>query len=224
MEYILFLAAIAIMFWSVYLSFHVPHTFKKWNKVDASSGLTGAQVAERILHANGIYDVAIGTVGGTLSDHYDPRSKTLNLSPDVAQNSSVGALAVAAHECGHAIQHHEGYGLLKFRNTLVPVANIGSRAGVWLCIIGFSLSFVRFLIPIGIVLFAFAVLFHVITLPVELDASKRALAQLENGRMVYTDEEKHGAKKMLSAAAMTYVASTLAAVVQLLRLVLRARD
>lgn len=224
MDMILYFLALGIMIWSIVLSIKVPTTFKKWNKVRAISGITGAEAAQRILAANGIYDVTIGTAPSGLGDHYDPRSKTLNLSPEVANNASVGALAVAAHECGHAIQHHEGYGLLAFRNSLVPVANIGSRLGIWLCFIGFAVSFISFLIPIGILLFTFAVLFHIVTLPVELNASKRAIALLENGRMLQTQEEAYGAKKMLSAAAMTYVASTLAAIVQLLRLIARARD
>lgn len=224
MDLILYIAAIAIMIWSICLSFSVSNTFKKWNKVEVRSGLTGAQVAQRILSANEIYDVGIGTISGNLSDHYDPKSKTLNLSSEVANSSSVAALAVAAHECGHAIQHHDGYALLTFRNSLVPVANIGSQAGIWLCILGFALSFARFLIPVGIILFSFAVLFHVVTLPVELNASKRAMKILQGSTMLQTDEEVRGARKMLSTAAMTYVASTLAAIVQLLRLILRAKD
>ena len=211
--------ALGLLIWSIILSIKIPRTFHKWNQVRALSGITGAEAARRILNANGIYDVAINTIPGSLSDHYDPRSKTLNLSIDVANNASVGALAVAAHECGHAIQHHEGYSLLKFRNSLVPVANIGSNLGIWLCILGFAFSFVAFLIPIGILLFAFAVIFHVVTLPVELNASKRAMALLENGYMLQTYEETQGAKKMLSAAAMTYVAAALASVIQLLRLI-----
>lgn len=214
---------LVVFIWSLWLSTSVSRTFKKWDKTQSISGITGAEAARRILEANGVYDVGITTVPGHLTDHYDPRSKMLNLSGDVANNASVSALAVAAHECGHAIQHHEGYGLLSFRNSLVPVANIGSRASIYLFMAGFLFG-LPILIPIGIVLYATAVLFHIVTLPVELNASKRAITMLENGRMIQTEDETRGAKKMLTAAAMTYVAAALTAILQLLRLIVRSRD
>lgn len=220
---ILYILMLVVFVWSLWLSTSVSRTFKKWDKTQSISGITGAEAARRILEANGVYDVGITTVPGHLTDHYDPRSKMLNLSGAVANNASVSALAVAAHECGHAIQHHEGYGLLSFRNSLVPVANIGSKASIYLFMAGFLFG-LPILIPIGIVLYATAVLFHVVTLPVELNASKRAIAMLENGRMIQTEDETRGAKKMLSAAAMTYVAAALTAILQLLRLIARSRD
>lgn len=220
---ILYILILVVFVWSLWLSTSVSRTFKKWDKTQSISGITGAEAARRILEANGVYDVGITTVPGHLTDHYDPRSKMLNLSGDVANNTSVSALAVAAHECGHAIQHHEGYGLLSFRNSLVPVANIGSRASIYLFMAGFLFG-LPILIPIGIVLYATAVLFHIVTLPVELNASKRAITMLENGRMIQTEDETRGAKKMLTAAAMTYVAAALTAILQLLRLIVRSRD
>lgn len=220
---ILYLVILLVFVWSLWLSSSVSRTFRKWDKTHAVSGMTGAEAAQRILAANGICDVGITTIPGHLSDHYNPKTKMLNLSADVANNSSVSALAVAAHECGHAIQHHEGYGLLNFRNSLVPIANIGSKASIYLFMAGFLFG-LPMLIPIGIILYATAVLFHVVTLPVELNASNRAIAILENNRMIQTDEEVRGAKKMLSAAAMTYVAAALTAILQLLRLIARSRD
>lgn len=223
MDMILYIAAIAVMIWAFCLSSSVKKTFRKYSEVRSHSGMTGAEVAHQILSANGIYDVQIQVVPGTLTDHYHPKKKTLNLSEAVANGHSVSAIAVAAHECGHAIQHHEGYGLLTFRNTLVPVANIGSTAGVWICILGFV--FMPFiLVPLGIGLFAFAVLFHLLTLPVEFNASRKAMSILENRGIVRYEEEREGATKVLKAAAMTYVAAALSAVITLLRLISRSRN
>lgn len=220
----LYFAAILVAIWSIYLSCHVQSTFKKWSKEPTSRYMTGAEVARQILMRNGITDVPISVTPGVLTDHYDPTRKALFLSDDVANSSSIGAVAVAAHECGHAIQHNQDYGFLIFRNKMVPVANIGSSAGIWLCILGLFLGGIGgYLVPIGIGLFAFAVLFHVITLPVEFNASRRAMINLEEGGFLMADETR-GAKKVLKAAAMTYVAAALASVIQLLRLIGISRD
>ena len=219
----LYIAAIVVLIWSICLSANVNKTFRKYGAVRSHSGLTGAEVARQILSANGIYDVQIQVVPGTLTDHYHPKKKTLNLSEAVANSSSISAIAVAAHECGHAIQHHEGYGLLSFRNSLVPVANIGSHAGIWICVLGFVfLPFI--LIPLGIGLFTFAVLFHLLTLPVEFNASRKAMSILESRGIIRYEEEREGATKVLKAAAMTYVAAALASVITLLRLISGSRN
>lgn len=192
-------------------------TYKKYGKVRAMSGMTGAEVAERILRINGIMDVQIEHVAGNLSDHYDPRRKVLRLSEGVYNSNSVSAIGVAAHECGHALQHHYGYGPLVLRSIMVPVVNIGSTLAFPVIILGIILSSFEFLVPIGILLFSLTVVFALITLPVEFNASKRAVTVLSEQGILY-DEEIKGAKKVLSAAAMTYVASAVSAILQLLRL------
>ena len=187
--------------------------------------MTGAQVAMEILRRNGITDVAVAHVSGNLTDHYDPRRKVVNLSDATYNSPSVAAVGVAAHECGHVCQHYYGYVPLKIRTAIVPAANIGSKAGIPIIILGMFLSLSP-LITIGIWVFSLAVLFQLVTLPVEFDASRRALVMLEEYGFL-DEEELHHSKKVLSAAAMTYVASAAAAVVQLLRLVLlngRRRD
>ena len=198
-------------------SFMVQNTYKKYAKVRAASGLTGAQAAERILHACGIYDVTIEQVGGSLTDHYDPRKKVLRLSDSVYGSNSVAAIGVAAHECGHAVQHQSGYLPLHLRSIMVPLTNIGSKLAFPCILLGIIVSSFRILVPVGIVLFALTVLFALITLPVEFNASKRAIRILDEQHILYDDEVK-GARKVLSAAAMTYVASAIAAILQLLRL------
>lgn len=195
----------------------VQATYRKYAKVRAMSGLTGAQAAERILRANQINDVAIEQVGGNLTDHYDPRKKVLRLSDGVYSSNSVAAIGVAAHECGHAIQHSRGYGPLFLRSLLVPVTNIGSRLAFPCILLGIIVSSFRILIPIGILLFALTVVFALVTLPVELNASRRAMAILGEQGILYEDELK-GARKVLTAAAMTYVASAVSAILQLIRL------
>lgn len=195
----------------------VQSTYKKYAKVRAMSGLTGAQAAERILRANQIDDVAIEQVGGNLTDHYDPRKKVLRLSEGVYGSNSVAAIGVAAHECGHAIQHSRGYGPLFLRSLLVPVTNIGSRLAFPCILLGIIVSSFRILIPIGILLFALTVVFALVTLPVELNASRRAMTVLGEQGILYEDELK-GARKVLTAAAMTYVASAVSAILQLIRL------
>ena len=177
---------------------------------------------------SGIYDVRIEHVGGSLTDHYDPGHKVLRLSDSVYGSTSVAAIGVAAHECGHAVQHDKGYGPLKFRSALVPVANIGSKAGIPLIFLGVILGMNQVLIQIGIWVFALAVLFQVVTLPVEFNASGRALAMLGDYGMLERDEAA-GCRKVLKAAALTYVAAAASALLQLLRLVLlfggsRSRD
>ncbi len=202
-------------------SARVSSVYKKYNKIRSMSGMTGAQTAMEILRRNGIVDVAVQHVPGELTDHYDPRSKTVNLSDSTYGSNSVAAVAVAAHECGHVLQHSTGYVPLQIRSTILPVANIGSKAGVPIIIAGIIFSFSP-LITIGIWVFSFAVLFQLVTLPVEFNASNRALVMLEEYGILATDEVD-SSKKVLSAAAMTYVASAAAAVVQLLRLMLLNR-
>ncbi len=198
----------------------ITNTFNKYLKVSSNTGLTGEQIARQILDRNGLNDVHIEKVAGNLTDHYDPRSRILRLSQNVYGSSSIAAMSVAAHECGHAIQHGEGYFPLILRNNIAPVANIGSRAAWIFIILGFILNTTS-LINIGILLFLAVVLFQVITLPVELNASKRALIQLENG--ISPIENLKPAKQVLSAAALTYVAATLTAIAELLRILYMTR-
>jgi len=201
-------------------------TFAKYSKVRSYSGITGAETAQRILHRAGITDVRVEQVAGDLSDHYDPRNKVLRLSGSVYGSNSLAAVCVAAHECGHAIQHNHNYAPLAIRSAIVPVANIGSTLAWPLFILGFILNR-PYLLTFGIILFAGAVLFQLVTLPVETNASSRALAMLsETG--ILREEELNGGKKVLRAAALTYVASLAASILQLLRLILlsggRRRD
>ena len=206
-------------------SARVNSTYNKYARVRSMSGMTGAQVAEERLRRNGINNVCVAHVPGNLSDHFDPRNNTVNLSDSTYGSTSVAAIGVAAHECGHVLQHHQGYVPIKIRSALVPAANFGSKIGLPIIIIGLIIGMTP-LAKIGIWVFSLAVLFQLVTLPVEFDASHRALVMLEEyGILGY--EEVKGSRKVLSAAAMTYVASAAAAVVQLLRLVLlngRRRD
>ena len=204
---------------SLLASARVNSTFNKYKKIRSASGMTGAEAAERILHQNGIYDVGIEHVGGNLTDHYDPRAKVLRLSDATYASTSVAAIGVAAHECGHALQHKEEYGPLKLRTAIVPAANIGSRLGIPIIILGVILGSNSLLINIGIWVFSLAVLFQLVTLPVEFNASSRALAAVEQYGILGSNEVVH-TKKVLSAAAMTYVAAAAASILQLLRLVL----
>ena len=206
---------------SVGASALVNRTFNRYSSVYARSGLTGAQAAQKLLHSQGIYDVQIQHISGSLTDHYDPRNKTLALSDPVYNSTSVAAIGVAAHECGHAVQHFEGYAPLSIRGALVPVVNFGSMISWPLIIIGLFMNgqMSSFLIDIGILLFMVAVAFHLITLPVEINASRRAVKVLGNSGMLREDEVG-GVKKVLRAAAMTYVASAAAMILQLLRLLI----
>ena len=202
---------------SLFAQFLVNSRFSKYSRVRSRSGMTGAQAAERILQSQGIYDVAIQRVSGKLTDHYDPRNKTLNLSDAVYASTSVAAVGVAAHECGHAIQHARGYAPLSFRSALVPVANIGSQLSWLFIILGIFFGGSHTLIMIGILMFSAAVLFQLVTLPVEFNASGRALKLLSETGILQKDEVSD-TRKVLSAAALTYVAAAASAVLQLLRL------
>ncbi len=208
---------------SMFASWKVNSTFSKFARVRSNSGLDGKETARRVLAAAGITDVQIRHVSGNLTDHYDPRTKTVNLSDAVYDSGSVSAIAVAAHECGHAIQHNHAYVPLSFRSALVPVANIGSQAAWPLIIIGLFIhsNTGAFLLQIGIWAFSLSVLFQVVTLPVEFNASRRALVMLRDNGMIDTNEQ-HSAKKVLSAAALTYVAAAAASILQLLRLLMIA--
>lgn len=196
-------------------------TYSKYSRVQSASGLTGRDAAERILHSAGISDVRVEHVAGNLSDHYDPRAKVLRLSDSTYQSSSVAAVGVAAHECGHAIQHAKGYAPLNLRSALVPVANLGSTIAWPLIFIGLILggSTSALLLNIGILAFSMAVLFQLVTLPVEFNASSRALQILDTTGILGSDELTM-TRKVLSAAALTYVASAAASILQLLRIVL----
>lgn len=204
---------------SIIASSMVQSTYSKYSKVRSMSGMTGAQVAEMILKNKGIYDVRVERVSGNLTDHYNPKTKVVNLSDSVYNSQSVAALGVAAHECGHVIQHHENYVPLSIRSMLVPAANIGSKAGIPIILLGILLGYNTVLVQIGIWVFALAVLFQVVTLPVEFNASRRALVCLEEYGIVTRDEKSKSAK-VLRAAAFTYVAAAAAAILQLLRLIM----
>jgi Zn-dependent membrane protease YugP len=200
----------------------VKSTFAKYSKVLCSKKITGQDSAALLLKANNIRDVTIEAVGGSLTDHYDPSSKVVRLSQPVYGQNSIAAVGVAAHETGHAIQHARGYAPLVLRSTLVPVANIGSMLGPYIAMAGIFMS-MPILLNIGIILFGGAVLFYVITLPVEFNASARAIAILRANN-VLTKDELNGVKKVLTAAAMTYVASALTAMMSLLRLILISKN
>ena len=202
-------------------SANVKSTYKRFAQMRSMTGMTGAQVAERLLRNAGIHDVAVGHVAGELSDHYNPAKKVVNLSDSVYGSASVAAIGVAAHECGHAIQHAKGYAPLKFRTWFVPVANFGSKLAWPLILIGLFLTAEssQLFIEAGIVLFSFAVIFQLVTLPVEFNASSRALVLLEQ-QGILTEQELPYTKKVLKAAAFTYVASAAAALLQLLRIIM----
>ena len=212
--YLLLIPALLLSLWA---QFRVSSTFSRFSKVRASSGMTATQMAEQLLHAEGVYDVSVERTRGNLTDHYDPKNMVLRLSDSTANSTSVAALGVAAHEAGHVLQHRDGYAPLMLRTAAVPVVNIGSNLSWPLFVAGLIFSWEPLLYA-GIALFALAVLFALITLPVEFNASKRALAALETNGYLQPGEEMRGAKKVLSAAAMTYVASAFMAIMQLLRL------
>ncbi len=200
----------------------VKSTFNKYSKMGNSKHMTGAEVARYLLQVNGIQDVQVTQVGGQLTDHYDPRKKRLRLSESTYASTSVAAIGVAAHETGHAIQHKVKYGPLVLRSTLVPVAGFGSSAGPYIAILGLFLGW-PVIINIGLLLFFAAILFYLVTLPVEFNASKRAIAVLDSTGILMR-EELNSAKKVLNAAAMTYVASALVAIASFLRLLLLANS
>jgi uncharacterized protein len=199
----------------------VKRTFARWSEVPVRNGMTGAQAAAEVVRASGLPDVEIRAAQGRLSDHYDPRNRTLNLSADVGRASSVAALGIAAHEAGHAIQDARGYAPMRIRQTFVPVASIGSSLAFPLIFLGFILGSLG-LVNVGLALFTAIVLFQLVTLPVEFDASRRALVALSDGRLLAADELE-GAKEVLSAAAWTYVAAFVAALAQLLYFFLASR-
>ncbi|MDY3250953.1 MAG: zinc metallopeptidase [Candidatus Choladocola sp.] len=215
--YLLVLAGLVL---SLLASAQVKSTYARYSRVRSMSGLTGAMAAQRVLQSAGIYDVRIEHISGHLTDHYDPRSKVLRLSDSTYGSNSVAAVCVAAHECGHAIQHQTGYGPLVLRSTLVPVANFGSSMFWPVFLMGLIFS-VKPLLTAGIVLFLLAVLFQLVTLPVEFNASTRALRVLSDTHLL-GDTELGMGKKVLRAAAMTYVASLASSILQLLRLIILA--
>lgn len=204
----------------LYAQFKVKSTFDRYSRVRTKSGLTAEQAARMLLSRGGSANVTISRVNGSLTDHYDPRSNTLRLSDSVYGSDSVAAVGVAAHECGHALQEHDGYGLLKLRSALVPVVNIGSSLYLPIFMAGLLFSWEP-LQMVGILCFGLTLLFSLVTLPVEINASKRALGMLEG---VLDAEELQGAKAVLSAAALTYLASVISSALQLLRLILISRS
>ena len=217
--YLLALAGLAL---TMIASAGVNSAFSKYNRVRSQSGLTGRDAAEAVLHALGIFDVSIEHISGNLTDHYDPRSKTLRLSDATYASPSVAAVCVAAHECGHAGQHKDHYAPLVLRSSLVPAANIGSSLAWPIFLAGLIFS-LKMLTTAGIILFSLAVLFQLITLPVEFDASARALRVLEENRIL-PPEELEGGRKVLRAAALTYVAALASSMLQLLRLILLSQS
>lgn len=214
--YILVLIGVVISLWA---SAKVRSTYSKYSKVRSMSGLTGAQAAERILHSQGLYDVRIEHISGSLTDHYDPKNRVLCLSDAVYGSSSVAAIGVAAHECGHAVQDSEDYAPLRIRNSLVPVANFGTAAAWPIIVLGLIFGSSQFLVNLGILLFSLGVLFQLVTLPVEFNASGRAVQILGNTGILYGDEIGQ-TKKVLSSAALTYVAAAAASILSLLRLII----
>jgi len=214
--YLIYFAILLIL--PLWAQMKVKSTYRKYSKEPTSSQVTGAEVARKILDDNGLYDVTIEEVQGTLTDHYDPRSKTVRLSSGNYHGRSMAAAAVAAHEVGHALQHAEEYAFLKFRTNLVPLASFGSSASFYIILAGIIFSSMNLLL-IGIIFMAFAVLFQLVTLPVEFNASSRAMDQLVTTGLILNNEERD-TKKVLDAAALTFVAAALVAVAELLRFIL----
>ena len=217
--YILVLLGMAL---AMFAQHRVKSTFEKYQELDTQNQVRGKQAAEFILQQSQINNVPVEHVPGQLTDHYDPRSKTLRLSDATYDSTSVAAVAVAAHECGHALQDAQGYSFLKFRNTIVPVVQIGSSMAMPLIMLGLIMGWAK-LLNLGIILFSLALVFQLVTLPVEFDASKRALAILEDNR-IFTQAELPVAKEVLQAAAFTYVAATISTALQLLRFILLANN
>lgn len=212
--YIILIPALIISFWA---QMKISSTFNKYSNIHSRNGYTGAQVARMLLDYNGLYDVPVEIIGGRLSDHYDPKSRVMRLSQDVYYGMSIASIGVAAHETGHAIQHKTNYVPLSLRNSIVPLVNFSSNLSWILFVLGLVLGFSG-LTNLGIILFSAVVLFQLITLPVEFNASRRALNILRD-RVILYEDELTGARAVLSAAAMTYVAAALMAVSQLLRLI-----
>lgn len=214
--YILVLIGVVL---SMIASLRVKMTFAKYNKKQSQSNMTGAMVAQALLNRAGIQGVGVTHISGSLTDNYNPSTRMVSLSDSVYASTSIAALGVAAHEIGHVIQHNEGYGPIKVRSALVPAANFGSSLSWILIAAGLIFGRFQFLLNLGILMFCLVVAFHIITLPVEFDASRRAIALLESSGILYGSELK-GSKKVLKAAGFTYVASTLTAILQLVRLII----
>ena len=206
-----------------YAQFKVKSAYNKYSSIANSKAIPGREAAQIILERNGMGNMPINLVQGNLTDNYNPRNKTLNLSAGVFNSPSIAALGIAAHECGHAIQDHEGYGLLRFRNSIVPAVNICSSLSWPMLIIGLILGAAR-LADLGIILFIVVILFHLVTLPVEIDASRRGLSLLQEYGLIGNNSDFAGAKAVLSAAAMTYLAALAMAVGNLLRMLMLARS
>ena len=219
--YYLILVVPAIII-SLFAQINVKKTYAKMSAINNKKRLTGAQAAEALLMSEGINNVRIELGRGRLSDHYDPRSNVIRLSPEVYSGTSIAAVGIACHEAGHAVQHARNYVPIKVRNAILPVANIGSTAGFYLAILGYFLGY-GLLIDIGVILFASVTVFQLVTLPIEFNASRRAIATIEERNLLY-DDEVPAAKKVLTAAAMTYVATLLVSIMNLLRLILRTRN
>ena len=220
-----FILVIPCIIISVIAQYKVKSTYKKYSQVRNTRGLTGAQAAQEILAYYGITDVAIQMIGGTLTDNFNPKTRVISLSEGVYNSTSIAAVGVACHEAGHAAQYAENYAPIKLRNTIIPICNIGSTISIPLILIGFFLasrvaSFFSILITIGILLYATVFIFQLVTLPVEFNASRRAIKVISEMNLLY-DEEVSGAKKVLSAAAMTYVAAMLVSLANLLRIMIR---
>lgn len=207
----------------IYAQIKVKTTFSKYSKTAAASGVTGAQASRTLLDREGLTDVAIEAVPGELSDHYDPRKRVLRLSEGVARSNSLAALGVAAHEAGHAIQHANGYVPMKIRSAVVPAAQFGSSLGPIIFFVGLFMTSFRPLMTIGIALFTAAVIFQIVTLPVEFDASSRAMKLLQTNGIV-AQQEAGMARKVLSAAALTYLAAALMSILTLVRMILISRE
>lgn len=219
--YVIYILLIAAFFFSIFASVNVKSTFRKYNRMPSSMGKTAAQVAREILDSNGLYNVQVGVIHGELTDNYNPKTNTVSLSSSVYNSTSVGAIGVAAHEVGHAIQYAQDYFPIKIRMAILPFAQFGSSAWMLFFILGLVFDN-HILRGIGIILFAAIVLFQLITLPVEFNASRRALSTIKQQGFLY-GAEYTGAKKTLTAAAMTYVASLAVAILQLLRLIANSR-
>lgn len=218
--YLLLLPCIILTIWA---SFRVNSTFKRYSGQLSAHRITGAQAAERVLHSNGIHNVRVEQIAGNLTDHYDPRTNVIRLSDSVYASTSTAAIGVACHEAGHAVQYAENYGPIKLRTAIIPITTFGSRLAIPLILLGVLLSAFsgasNSLVYLGIACFALSLLFQLVTLPVEFNASRRALQAIEQSDIL-NDEELKGAKKVLSAAAMTYVAAAAVSLAQLLRLIL----
>lgn len=220
-SYLILLPGMALMMWA---QFHIRNTYQKYASISSSLGMTGAQVADTILQRMGVQDVRVEPIEGELTDHYDPSAKAVRLSSGVYDSTSLAAAAIAAHECGHVLQDVQGYTPMNLRAALVPAANLGSNIGPLLVVVGLFLGSSGIILSnIGIVVFLAVILFHLVTLPVEFDASRRAL-RLINDFGILQGEENRGARQVLSAAALTYVATTFYAVLQLLQLLLMRRN